>query len=78
MSTQIEPRFGRMIPAMVTAFDDNKVVDFDRVRNLARYLIDGGSDSILVCGTTGESPTVDNSDKLRLFETVVEEAAGGV
>lgn len=78
MSAQTEPRFGRMIPAMVTAYDENKVVDFDRVRNLTRYLLDGGSDSILVCGTTGESPTVDNSDKLRLFETVVEEVAGRV
>ena len=78
MSTQTEPRFGRMIPAMVTAYDDNKQVDLDRVRNLARYLLDGGSDSLLVCGTTGESPTVDNDDKLRLFETVVDEVDGRV
>lgn len=78
MSAQHEPRFGRLIPAMVTAFDDNKQIDYDRVRNLARYLIEGGSDSLLVCGTTGESPTIDNEDKLRLFTTVVEQAEGRV
>lgn len=78
MSEQSHLRFGRMIPAMVTAYDDNKVVDFDRMRKLARFLIEGGSDSLLVCGTTGESPTIDNADKLKLFETVLDEAAGQV
>ncbi len=78
MSDQSHMRFGRMIPALVTAFDDSKAVDFERMRALARFLMEGGSDSLLVCGTTGESPTVENDDKLRLFKTVVEEAAGSV
>lgn len=78
MSLDVNPRFGRMIPAMVSAFDESKAVDFARMRVLANYLIEGGSDSLLVCGTTGESPTVDNDDKLELFKTVVDEAAGRV
>ena len=78
MSEQSHLRFGRMIPAMVTAFDEDNRVDFERMRALARFLLEGGSDSLLVCGTTGESPTVDNDDKLKLFETVVDEAAGRV
>ncbi|MBQ9020744.1 MAG: 4-hydroxy-tetrahydrodipicolinate synthase [Eggerthellaceae bacterium] len=73
-----EPIFGRMIPAMVTPFDDKLGLDVSRTRNLVDFLIDGGSDSILVCGTTGESPTLTTAEKLLLFETVIDQAAGRV
>lgn len=73
-----EPLFGRMIPAMVTPFDDQLKVDDARVRNLVDYLLDGGSDSILVCGTTGESPTLTSEEKLHLFKTVVDHVEGRV
>ena len=73
-----EPTFGRMIPAMVTPFDDQLKIDDDHVRELVDYLIDGGSDSLLVCGTTGESPTLSNDEKLHLFSTVVDHVAGRV
>ena len=53
-----EPRFGRMIPAMVTPFDENRELDVDKVQALAARLVDGGSDSLIINGTTGESPTV--------------------
>ncbi len=59
MTAANEPRFGRMIPAMVTPFDENLELDLsDQVRALARRLVDGGSDTPIVTGTTGESPTV--------------------
>lgn len=67
-----QPRFGRMIPAMVTPFDDELELDLDRVQALAVRLVDGGSDSIIVNGTTGESPTVFYPQKMKLFSAVVE------
>ena len=73
-----EPIFGRMIPAMVTPFDADLKLDVERTRNLVDFLVDGGSDSILVCGTTGESPTLTTAEKLLLFETVVDQVAGRV
>ncbi len=73
-----EPIFGRMIPAMVTPFDADLNFDVERTRNLVDFLVDGGSDSILVCGTTGESPTLTTAEKLLLFETVIDQVAGRV
>lgn len=65
--------FGRVLTAMVTPFDDNLEVNYTEVRQLARYLVENGSDGIVVAGTTGESPTLTNEEKIRLFETVVDE-----
>ncbi len=67
-----EPRFGRMIPAMVTPFDENHELDVDKVQALAARLVDGGSDSLIINGTTGESPTVFYPQKIELFRAVVE------
>ena len=67
-----EPRFGRMIPAMVTPFDENRELDVDKVQALAARLVDGGSDSLIINGTTGESPTVFYPQKIELFRAVVE------
>ena len=63
---------------MVTPFDADLKLDVERTRNLVDFLVDGGSDSILVCGTTGESPTLTTAEKLLLFETVVDQVAGRV
>src|SRR4051794_8355482 len=52
---------------MVTPFKEDGSVDVDRFRDLATYLIDHGSDGIVVCGTTGESPTLSDKEKLLLF-----------
>src|SRR5919197_4900932 len=68
--------FGRLITAMVTPFDRNGAVDFAQAGRLARTLLDNGSDSLVVSGTTGESPTLTTEEKLRLFRTV-KEAIGG-
>lgn len=70
------PRFGRLITAMVTPFTPDGELDLVRAAELAIKLLDEGSDALVVCGTTGESPTVFYDDKLRLFKAVVEAVDG--
>lgn len=72
------PRFGRLIPAMVTPFDENLELDLDRAQALANRLVEGGSDSLIINGTTGESPTVFYPQKMDLFRAVVEAVGGRV
>ena len=57
---------------MVTPFSTNGAVDVDRFRELARFLVENGSDGVVVCGTTGESPTLTDEEKLALFAAAVE------
>ncbi len=71
MAAKAEPRFGRMIPAMLTPFDENRELDLDKAQALANRLVDGGSDSLIVNGTTGESPTVFYPQKIELFRAIV-------
>ncbi|MGH2821152.1 MAG: 4-hydroxy-tetrahydrodipicolinate synthase [Actinomycetota bacterium] len=66
-------RFGEVITAMVTPFTEDGEVDFKGARALASHLVEHGSDGLVVCGTTGESPTLSHDEKLGLFEQVVEE-----
>lgn len=61
---------------MVTPFTPDGGLDLPRARELALRLLDEGSDALVVCGTTGESPTVFYDDKLRLFEAVLEAVDG--
>jgi 4-hydroxy-tetrahydrodipicolinate synthase len=68
-------RFGRLLTAMVTPFRADLSLDEACAAALARYLLGSGSDGIVVCGTTGESPTLTTAEKERLFR-VVKEAAG--
>jgi 4-hydroxy-tetrahydrodipicolinate synthase len=63
---------GEVLTAIVTPFDRNGRVDLDRFRELAEFLVDNGSDGIVVCGTTGESPTLSDAEKIELWETAVE------
>ena len=78
MTTSAEPRFGRMITAMVTPFDEKRELDLPRAGELARRLVDQGVDALVINGTTGESPTVFYPQKIDLFKTVVSEVAGEV
>jgi 4-hydroxy-tetrahydrodipicolinate synthase len=64
--------FGHLITAMVTPMDRSLAVDYDRVAALAKRLVDTGSDGVVVSGTTGESPTLSDDEKIRLFRTVRE------
>ena len=58
---------GSVLTAMVTPFTPEGSVDVDRFRELATFLVDNGSDGVVVCGTTGESPTLSDKEKLLLF-----------
>lgn len=71
-----QPRFGRLIPAMVTPFDDDRKLDLDKAQELAVRLIEGGCDSLIISGTTGESPTVFYPQKMELFRAVVSAVDG--
>ncbi len=65
-------RFGSVVTAMVTPFDDDLGVDYDAAVALARWLVDHGSDGLVLAGTTGESPTLTDDEKLELFRSVAE------
>jgi 4-hydroxy-tetrahydrodipicolinate synthase len=61
---------GRLLTAMVTPFDDNGALDYAQARKLALSLLDTGSDGLVVVGTTGESPTLDWEEHIRLFKEI--------
>jgi 4-hydroxy-tetrahydrodipicolinate synthase len=61
---------------MVTPFDESGAVDTEQAKRLARRLVDNGSEGIVVAGTTGESPTLSDDEKVGLF-AAVKEAVGG-
>ena len=63
---------GEVITAIVTPFDGDGAVNVDRFRELAAHLVDHGSDGIVVSGTTGESPTLSDAEKLELYAAAVE------
>lgn len=63
--------FGRVSTAMVTPFDKKGHIDFVKTTQLINHLIENGTDSIVVAGTTGESPTLTKEEKLALFSHVV-------
>lgn len=62
--------FGRVITAMVTPFKEDGSVDYAVTEKLAAYLAENGSDAIVVCGTTGESPTLTWEEEYELFQVV--------
>ncbi|OCA82145.1 4-hydroxy-tetrahydrodipicolinate synthase [Pseudobacillus wudalianchiensis] len=70
--------FGQILTAMVTPFDENGEIDFHATKNLINYLIDNGTDGLVVAGTTGESPTLTTEEKVDLFKFVVEIVNGRV
>ena len=62
-----------ILTAMVTPFDDDGRVNEDAAVALMHHLLDNGSDGLVIAGTTGEGATMDDSEKLRLFELAVAE-----
>ncbi len=62
--------FGEVITALVTPMDAERNVDYDALEKLAAHLAENGSDSILVCGTTGESPTLTFTEELEILSSV--------
>ncbi|HEX6230260.1 MAG TPA: 4-hydroxy-tetrahydrodipicolinate synthase [Actinomycetota bacterium] len=69
-------RFGAVVTAMVTPFRGDHSLDLEAARALATHLLDTGSESLVVAGSTGESPTLTHREKLELFGAVIEAAKG--
>lgn len=65
------PKFGRLVTAMVTPFGDDGKIDYKATEQVANHLIKTGTSSILVCGTTGESPTLSDEEKIDFLKCVV-------
>lgn len=64
-------QFGNIITAMVTPFDRKGNLDLAKTTELVNYLLDNGTDALVVAGTTGESPTLTTEEKIALFRHVV-------
>ncbi len=65
-------RFGGVVTAMATPFDDEGRLDLDGAAALARWLVEHGNDGLVVAGTTGESPTISDAEKRDLWRAVAE------
>jgi 4-hydroxy-tetrahydrodipicolinate synthase len=63
---------GEVLTAVVTPFDTRGAVDFDKFRELCSFLVENGSDGVVVAGSTGESPTLSDDERLDLFAAAVE------
>ena len=69
-STDTAPRFGRVLTAMVTPFHENGEVNYEVAEKFASHLVDNGTDTVVVCGTTGESPSLSWDEEYELFKVV--------
>src|SRR3989442_1650770 len=69
-------RFGSVITAMVTPFRDDYALDLDGAQSLAAWLLENGTDGLVVAGSTGEAPTLTHQEKRDLFRGIVEAAKG--
>lgn len=68
--------FGKVLTAMVTPFSKDNTINFEQTTKLVEHLIATGTEGIVVCGTTGESPTLSHDEKLELFKHVIKISAG--
>ncbi|MDX6435942.1 MAG: 4-hydroxy-tetrahydrodipicolinate synthase, partial [Gaiellaceae bacterium] len=75
-ASRLEAVLGEVLTAIVTPFRADGSIDYDRFRELALHLVENGSDGIVVAGTTGESPTLSDDERLELFRVAVD-ALGG-
>lgn len=70
MNDEAGPRFGRVLTAMITPFDDDGALDLNAAATLADWLVANGSDGLVLAGTTGESPTLTHSEEVALARAV--------
>lgn len=70
--------FGKLLTAMVTPFDAREEVDYPATSQLIEHLIANGTEGLVVSGTTGESPTITDKEKVELFKYVVKEVNGRI
>lgn len=68
--------FGELVTAIITPFKDNGALNPEKAGELALYLAQNGSDALVVCGTTGESPTLSDEEKTEMFSAVKEAVRG--
>ncbi|EKQ68770.1 dihydrodipicolinate synthase [Leptolyngbyaceae cyanobacterium JSC-12] len=68
--------FGRVLTAMITPFSEDGSVNYAVAEKLAAHLVENGSDALVVCGTTGESPTLTWAEEYELFRVVQKAVAG--
>ncbi|AWB09989.1 dihydrodipicolinate synthase [Thermodesulfobium acidiphilum] len=66
----MQVNFGRVLTAMVTPFDEDGKVNYDEAVRLANFLLENGSDGVVLAGTTGESPTLTHQEEFELFKAV--------
>jgi 4-hydroxy-tetrahydrodipicolinate synthase len=69
-------RFGAVVTAMVTPFKEDGSLDLDRAREVAGWLLDRGSDALVVSGSTGEGATLADEEKIELWRAAVDAAEG--
>lgn len=69
----VSARVGTVLTAMVTPFGPDGSLDLVGAKKVAKYLVDSGCDGLVVSGTTGESPTTTDDEKIALLEAVLEE-----
>lgn len=67
---------GEVITAMVTPFNEKREVDYEKLESLAYQLVHTGSDAVLVCGTTGESPTLTHEEEIEILCSTKRAVAG--
>src|SRR5262245_20364353 len=72
------PQLGTVVTALVTPFDAQGRVDEEAATRLLHHLVDHGSDGFVICGTTGEAPTLTDEEHLRMVELAVGELGGRV
>lgn len=71
-------RFGQLLTAMITPFQSNGEVDYEGAQTLARQLLEDGNDGLVICGTTGEAPTLKSEEKVALWKAVKEAVGADV
>ena len=67
--------FGRVLTAMITSFNEDGSVNIDNTLTIAHHLLENGSNGLVVCGTTGENPTISREEKAALFKAVAKECS---
>ena len=72
----MKPYFGRLITAMITFFHEDGSLNAEGTAEFASWLVDHGSDAILVAGTSGEAPTLTYDEKKELFTAVINKLGG--
>src|SRR5262245_61481979 len=69
-------RFGAVVTAMVTPFTEDRSLDVDRARDLAGWLLEHGTEALVIAGSTGEAATLSDQEKDALLRAAIEGAAG--